>query len=254
MKWWASRPTWQKGGIIAIPVALLVIPATIYISLYFGGGDDVIQYLAPEVFALLFGLAMSAHAATLSEVALPIVIVTAIFAIKAYVVGAILGAIYGKFFKGRYPWLFWVLLVLLYCLLLGSITYYTQDLYKTYYSANTPEECTSFSRQLVSNFNVSDCYRQLAERKQDVRYCDYIQSTGAGSRSGYDSRGFCYEEVAHVKNDPSICDLIPAAMKGSAETSSRSDACYVWFHICEKIKDRGWREQCLQSKGATSTS
>ncbi len=250
VNWWRNRSYWLKGGVIAIPIYLIIAPATFFLVLSLGGGDDIIQFLGPEVFAAMWAFVgdpaiISAH---MPQIILGLIQLAVIFIGRVFLLGAIAGKIYEWFAKrGKKTW-FWLLLVLTYIVLVAGLTYRTQDLSKTYYSAKAPEECKSALRAGVSNFNINECYRQLAERTKDLAVCDKITGPGPGTDTADAFRGFCYEEVAHAMNDGSICDRIPAAMHGSPQTSSRADACYVWFGMCDKIHDVGWRDSCWQGR------
>lgn len=241
-----QKPYWIKGGVLAIPISILLVPLTIYIAVSFGAGDEIIQYVAPEIFVLLMGFGMSASPISLVSAIISIAIVAAIFAGKSFVIGAALGMVYEKFAaKGKEMW-FWPFLLILYVLLVGILTYRTQDLWKTYASATSPQECESVTRKGVDNFNVNECYRQLAERNKDVKFCEYIDTTRETGKSGEDYKAFCYEEVAHAKNDPSVCALIPEITHNEHGVENyRRDGCYRWFNMCEYMTIPVNKDSCF---------
>jgi hypothetical protein len=239
---WKTMPYWVKGGVLALPVYAVLAPLSLYFSGYFSTGNDTVWFIAPEILYGLLSWGFSGGNMTFGETVLTFAIVSAVLLLRLFIIGAILGALYGALPTKTWRASFLVLLIVLYIVGLSFISHKYQNLWGVYDSVETAADCTEGTRTSVSNFNVNDCYKRLAEKTQDVKWCDEIQAPGPGSNSTEDYRGFCYEEVAHIKNDPSICPRIA--------DPRRRDGCYGWFEMCEQVTDMDRKINCWTRKAS----
>ncbi len=241
MKKW---PFWIKGGLIALPLSVLIIPISLYITQLLGAGQDALWFIVPEYYTAALGLGMRGTPASSQEVVSTLVIVTLLFALRIFVIGAILGAIYSIFAKKEKRKWFFVGLAVIYLLALGLLSYRTQS--PRYMSLNSPSECASILKKGIDNFDENYCYKEQAVKNEDVAICDRIN---VDNKTTEDFKAFCCEEVAHAKDDPLICDLISEGnFDDSKGTTRRKDSCYGWFKLCEKIISISWRDHCYMNK------
>lgn len=245
---WKNLPSWLRGGIIAIPISFVLIPLCFIIGRILGAGEDFVWFIIPEFFLAGMSLAMRGTPATLTETILTIVIALAIFLFRIFVIGALLGLIYGKFANKNKRKLFLMGIAIILIILLLVISYRTKDSWSVYNSINSPKECTSIFNKFIGNFDINRCYQQLAIKNNDVAICDNIKTPSSMAETPDDFKWFCYEEVAHAKNDFSVCELIPGKTynKYNVETKRR-DGCFNWFKACDKIEDLSLKEDCLKS-------
>lgn len=234
MKAW---PYWLKGGLLAIPLYLVIAPLTFFVAVRFiGVSDDILQFISPELSLVAWAFVGEPET---SQIVLVILILGARFVARAFVVGAVLGAVYGHFAARGKRAIFFVLLIIMYLAALGALSFWLQNTTAVNYSAHSPADCRDWTKGLVKNFSTTECYRELAERNKDITICDEIRA-GRGDSTAEEQKEFCYEEVAHEKKDPAICPLISA--------SGRRDSCYLWFKICEKVSATDSRDYCWTRK------
>jgi len=241
---WREWPYWIKGGLLTIPLAILILPLSFVLLILLGGGEDILWYLIPEFFALGMGLAMRGTPASSSEIIMSFAIVLVIFLVRIFFIGAILGIIYGKFAIRNKRKIFFIGLLILFIALIFLVSHRTQDISRSY-DVNSPEECDSILKTGIENFDKNRCYKEFAVKNKDLSACDLINSASSIEKAPEDFKGFCYEEVAHAKEDSSICALIPEKLYNKHNaTTNRRDKCYVWFKECERISDEIGRNSC----------
>lgn len=235
-KW--NFPHWLAGGLIILPVSLVLIPLSFFVIHAWGAGEGSGWYIAPEFYLAAMDLAMRGTPADMAETISTFLTAGGIFLIRNFFIGAILGLVYSWFFR-RKTLFFVALLVIVYGCFLFYVSYTTQNVYQVFSEQDSVAECSSAENRLINNFLPSNCIRELAIRKKDPNLCGQISTVGV-THSLEDEQAFCYEEVAHAIDDPSFCALVP--------TQGRRDSCYVWFDVCEKIIDESWRQSCLEEK------
>jgi hypothetical protein len=242
---------WQytvMGGLLAIPLSLVIIPLAFFLTRFLGAGEDVVWFLAPEFFAVFMGLGMRGSPASSNEVVSTIIFVSIIFLVRTFIMGAIVGAVYGIFARKGKRKLFVGGLIIVFFLVIVLISYRTQDTYKAN-SVGSARECASILKKGIDGFDENRCYQELAEKTKDVSICDNITRPSSIEKSPNDYKWFCYEEVAHAQNDPAICDLIPEVTLNERNgNTQRKDRCYQWFNLCEKIQSISNRDGCYTNK------
>ena len=242
---WRKWPYWVKGGIIAIPAAILLLPMTFALARFFGAGEDLIMFIAPELLIALMGLGMRGTPAGILEIIGVLGLFGLITLLRIFVMGAVLGLIYGKVASKK---TFWTCLILIWLLLTAGIAYKTASTFDVYYSSDSSEDCRSLFNKGINKFDTNWCYKELAVKKQDYTICDNIQEPSSIEKFPEDYKAFCYESVAQAKQDPSICPLIPPYTLTEYGKRNRRDACYVHFTMCGEVVDEGWKEQCYLIK------
>lgn len=235
-------PYWLKGGIIAIPLSILIIPLAFFLALYLGAGEGIEWYLAPDLYAAAMGLGMRGTPAGTYETILTVAIAFTIFLLRTFAVGAVIGALYGYFSKKNKGKLFLLCLLVFGIVYLFFISYNTKLIWDLYRSFDSPDECNKMTNWFVKSFDKNRCYQYFAVKNKDVKICDNIVHASSIEKNPEDFKWFCYEEVAHKKDDPSICELI------SGE-SYKKYGCFVWFRIykCDEMDDK-WRDKCYEGK------
>ncbi len=240
---------WIKGGLLAIPASIIIIPLTLFITRLLSAGQEIIWFLAPEFAVAAFGLGMRGTPPAMSEVLSTLIIVGGIFIVRSFIIGAVLGAIYGIFANRNIRKIFFIGLLILYALGIGFLSHKTKDVSVAYNLVNNPEDCLSSSNKGIDNFDVNHCYQALALKNQDLTICDNIKTESIFEKAPEDFKAFCYEEVIYAKNDSSLCSLIsPETYNDYNVATGRRDSCYDRFKLCEKISDANSRDSCYMSK------
>ncbi len=229
-------PYWVKGGLLAMPVCIVALPVLVGLLYLLGKeGEMVIPILAPEVFVLIWSMAMGGAPLT------SILLMCLIFLGKAFVLGAVIGAVYGFSARRSRVRQFWIGFALLAVLVFMGINYMVQNPYTLYDTVQTAEECTDPLKKFIPEFQDFECLDRLATRTGDISVCGLINNPKWEARDNEIWRWSCYEDIASAKNDPAVCDLIPT------EASMR-DRCYSMFSVCENISDPGMKADCERSR------
>lgn len=240
-------PYWLKGGLIAIPVSILVAWATLAMWPLLGGGQNAVWWIAPEYILAAMDLGMRGEPAGFVESATKLAIALVIFCGRMFIVGAIVGAIYGFLAKYRAGAYFLVFLVVAYCVAIAMLAHKTKNPYEVYGKAASIEECESPSHASIDYFNVNDCYEQLAVRTMDATICDKI--VPRTEFESEDTKWVCYEEVARVTQDPSLCDAIPrVTLSANGGDTMRHDRCMDMLHECDRLFDVAYKPSCESRK------
>ncbi len=246
---WKNKPYWLRGGLIAIPLSVLLVPVSFFLARVFGAGQTITWYLIPEFLLTAMDLGMRGTPAGMGETITKLLLATIIFLTRVFVIGAILGALYGLFSRWKKQKYFIAFLAAIFLIGIAAMSYRTKNVYEAYSEVSSPQDCESSSKKLIENFGVAQCYHQLAQKQSDIRICDLIDTVESEQYVTADTKWFCYEEVAHKKNDPSICEKIPAETFNEHNVNTgRRDGCFLWFKQCDKIVDPGWKANCLESQ------
>ena len=250
-----NKPYWIKGGLLAIPISIVVIPLSIFICLLFGEHliERSILLIAPESFflqmALLSGLGAPPNNIVISLITIAILIFAIlIFVLRVFIMGAVIGVIYGIFERKNKRKFFFTGLIVIFLTILGLLFYISQDPSSVYNSVNSTNECASILKKGIISFDENRCYKELAIKKQDASICYNLKSPYSFYDSDYfDLKVSCYEDVAFLKNDPAICELILDEAPNYNEKSS----CYYRMAlntndpaICELQIDPSWKSYC----------
>ncbi len=226
MKNW---PYWIKGGLLAIPLSIIIVPLSFFITYRFGADEDATQQLlAPGLLGVVMSLGMRGTPAGTEEAIITWIIASLIFALRVFIMGAIIGALYGVFAKRNKRKMFFIGLVAVYIGLLGALSYRFHNVSAVYYSVSSPKDCASAFKKGIVNFDENRCYLDLAERKQDVHICDNIKNPSVAVESPEGFRVRCYQDVAYAAKDPSVCEIVPGGL-------SERDDCYARLSLCDKI-------------------
>lgn len=235
-------PYWLRGALLAVPVFIVLTPLTLFLLGFIIHNDDIIIYIAPELFVL--GMSGMGLAGIPPQAYLTLGL---IFLIRSFITGAVLGAIY-EFFarKNKRKW-FFILIVIIPIIFICFSIYRILDPGIAVKADGNYKECDKIIYKGIKNFGVEGCYKSYAIIQKDYKICDNIKLKG--DKEYY--KWYCYEEVAHAADDASICDLIPEKTRFNRNqilNSARRDGCFDWFKACDKIIDLTKRNSCYSTK------
>ena len=226
---WNIKPYWVKGGILAIPFSIVLIPLSVFIfSILGANAQGLIIFTVPEYWVAALGLGMRGTPASTVEVVTTITLFSCIFLARTFIFGSILGSIYGWFARRSKGVIFWILIILVWVSFLVFIAYRTQSPYNVYMSSQSAQDCRKTSNKGIENFGVSQCFKEVAVKNKDIRICDNIDPNPTNGAE--DQKWFCYEEVAHATQDSAICELMPDKIYNDAGVETqRKERCQDWF-------------------------
>lgn len=217
-----SLPT--KFGLVSVALNFILVPTLFYYGEIFGLDNEVLlQLLAPEIFAGLFGLATMSHPG-MATMILVMAIPLAIFVGKAFVIGWVSGLLYQVLRKKNLQILFFVVFAVVIFFggkFLADKSISTETILKT---ATTAEDCSKHSES--EGYYAPQCFLGLAIKTEDVRVCDNLKEEW-----GTFTAGTCYASFAINQGKPAICDSIE-------DSKARFD-CYRSFRLCEKMTAMG---------------
>jgi len=228
---WKNWSYWVKGGILAIPISIILIFFSLFILRLLGSGGGFFLVMLPEFWLVTLGLGDRGISASYGEIVSVYAIVSFIFIARTFIIGAILGWIYGWFAKRNKRIIFLVLFVLTWIGLMSFISYRTQSTVNIYLSSQSEQDCEKTFNKGIENFDVYQCFKELAVKNKDVNVCNRIDGsfTSYSTKHADDFKWFCYEEVAHITKDSSICELIPVHTYNDFVETQRKQNCDRWF-------------------------
>jgi hypothetical protein len=111
----------------------------------------------------------------------------------------------------------------------------TTEVSQAVHSGRTLSDCEQESITVV---RVA-CYTEVALSENDETICAQIKEPVTGMNN-------CYNELAQAKKDPGICEMIEGSQV-MAICLSRLGAKMGDCHICDRIDDAIWANQCKEA-------